>query len=112
MIPRSMCITEEEFLPEWTAFMERYLTEGKRIELQRKHGLDIYEAGKCLVGEAHFFEKVYYNCSYCAGVACGMITISGYSYNGALKTLTRFYRFKEGLYNHFMESHREKLSRK
>lgn len=105
-------MTVEEFLPEWTSFMERYLNDAKCVDLQRQHGLDIYEADRCLVGEAHFFDKVYHNCIYCAGVACGVITISGYSYNGALKTLTRFYRFKQGLYDHFMEKHREKLVRK
>lgn len=110
-IPLSMCITVEEFLPKWTVFMERYLTEGKRLELQQSIGLDINESDRCLVAEAHFFEKVYYNCSYCAGVACGVMTIGGHSYTQALKTLKRFYRFKKGLYDHFIESHREKLSR-
>jgi len=111
-IPRSIYITIKEFLPKWTAFMELHPTEGKDIGLQHEYGLDIYEGDTCLVGEAHFFEKSYYNCSYCAGVACGHLTIGSYSYEQVLKTLTKFYRFKEGLYNHFMESHREKLMKK
>lgn len=111
MIPRSKCIPVEEFLPEWTAFMERYLKEDKTVELQHKHDLDINEPDRCLVGEAHLFKEI--RCEYCVGLATGAITTGGgISYYQALKTLTKFYRFKQGLYDHFIESHREKLVKK
>lgn len=110
LIQKSKYITLQDFLPKWTEFAEKHHTLMMLHQTQNQFGLEIGQANSCLVGEAHGFHDWYHvTCSYCSDLSIGGVTIDGIDYISATKNLKNFYKFKEGLYNHFMEFHREEL---
>ena len=96
--------------------MEKYNEQGSNIVLQNKYGLDIFRGKFCLVGESYGFGSDavidFCKCEKCNNLAHGHTKIDNITYFEAIHNLKNFYTFKQGLYNHLMEAHPEKLLRK
>jgi len=116
LIQESKYITVQEFLPKWTDFMESHERRAHYTIVQQEHGLDIMSCRRCLLGESYGFgEDVasnLVNCGQCHKFAVGYAKINGLNYLDATFNLKNFYTFKQGLYDHFMTSHPERLERK
>lgn len=115
LIQESKYITVQEFLPKWTDFMESHTSRAKYTIVQQHNGLDISRGRSCLVGEAHGFGENAIggsNCRTCHNLAVGHKKINDVSYLDAIESLRNFYTFKQGLYDHFVQTHPEKLERK
>ena len=118
----SKYIKIDEFMPKWTQAQE--IKEEKdrnaQTDFEQENGISITDGKCCMIGEAHGGGDDYYEkCDECHKFSLGRYRhemfgdykeISAISaHNG---TLREFYQFKEKVYNHFMETHPEKLLRK
>lgn len=110
LIQKSKYISLQDFLPKWTEFAEKHHTLMMMHQTQNQFGLEIGVAEYCLVGEAHGYNGNYtIFCEYCSNLAIGESKINEIDYLSATKNLKNFYKFKEGLYNHFMKCHKKEL---
>jgi len=123
LIEESKYITVDEFMPKWTDVVE----SGKQIPNKGfsmgevdTNEISLTKTHSCLVGEAHGLEPWKNNytdnsgngfCRYCKEVALGERGINGIAFTDAVNGLKELYTFKQGLYDHFMISHPEKLLR-
>jgi len=112
LIQESKYITVQEFLPQWSDLVERFINPTYSQQLEK--GLDIWNPKYCLVSEAWDFNRKFgtEKCIKCSNYATGLEKINGIWYHQAIENLRDFYTFKQGLYEHFMESHQEILLKK
>jgi len=115
LIQKIKFITVQDFLPKWTKFAEEHHSIMMYHQTQDQFGLEISSFDSCLVGEGHGFTSDYSDdfhddcCKFCYKFASGDLLINGIGFTNAISNLKNFYLFKEGLYNHFMRFHKEKL---
>jgi len=104
---QSKYITVQEFLPRWTDLVEK--KENPSIIDQENAGLCIWKGQSCLVGEAWNFDRysddIGGRCKECSQFFTMKEHRVGILYCDAIRNLKDFYKFKQGLYDHFMESH-------
>jgi len=116
LIQESKYITVQEFLPKWTDFMESHERRAHYVIIQQEHGLDIMSCRSCLLGESYGFgadvARNLSNCDQCHKLAVGREQVKGINFSMAIDNLKNFYIFKQGLYDHFMVNHPERLERK
>lgn len=114
LIQESKYITVQEFMPQWTDLKEKFGDNPIERSASAGKGLDISKGDRCMIGEAHGFEGAphYGGCKKCHFTSYGISMLKeSTAINASYGTLKDFYKFKETLYNHFMEKHPEKLLR-
>jgi len=118
LIQESKYITVQEFMPIWTELKEKVGDGRMPSGIEEEKGMDFFDCKKCLVGEAYggnddFARKSKGNyCATCFNCAMGSgeqrMRLNAMSRHD---TVREFYKFKQYLYDHFMETHPEKLLR-
>ncbi len=99
-------------MPKWTALKESTGDHNTSRLEEKEHGLSFVDGSHCLIGEAHGegSDFQYGGCTDCNFFSYGRF---GNSEGAALEAkhgnVRDFYVFKEKVYNHFLESHPEKL---
>lgn len=118
LIQESKYITVDEFIPKWTALIESggKIPDNKSLD---NSDISLTTTNTCLVGEAYGLKPWTNNytdkrgdnfCERCKGISMG--GINGVTFVDATENLKNLYKFKQGLYDHFMEAHPENLLRK
>jgi len=122
LIQESKYITVDEFMPKWTDIVEG----GKVIPntsyiMDDSNEISLTKTNSCLVGEAHGLKPWKNNytdnlgdnfCGKCKRISLGEDVVNGVNFYDAVRSLKYLYTFKQGVYDHFMEAHPEKLLRK
>ncbi len=105
-------------MPKWTALKEKCGDKDICESEQSKHGIQYSDGSHCIIGEAHGFsgDTSYGGCEKCNAYSYGTtfnfksVKLEGKTAGQAKYGSVRdFYKFKENVYNHFLESHPEKL---